>query len=451
MPLGRKLPLITVSLVALALLLAGALAATAMRSYLVDQIDTELVRTQGRDPAPPPPADTESSPLPSDFYIQFNDESGAASQRVSNLPDGSAVPELPTLTRTQVVDLAGQPFTADGWRVLARPTPTGSVLVAKSLAEVDATVTRLVVLETAVGLSVLVAVAGLSVVVVRRSLQPLRTVATTAGAITAGDLSPRIPQPDPRTEAGAVAEALNTMLDGVETSSTQREAALAQAQASEARMRQFVADASHELRTPLTSVRGIAQLYRQGAVGDDEVGGAFGRIEDQSERMGVLIEELLLLARLDSQRPLERDPVDLLALCTTAVDSVTVPDRTIELRVIPGSAAPIVIGDSLRLRQVVDNLIANAITHGAGTIELEVGTQGGEVVLAVTDEGPGVADEDSSRVFDRFYRASTDRSRSTGGSGLGLSIVSSLVTAHGGTVTVDHARFEIRLPRSGAG
>ena len=451
MPLGRKLPLITVSLVALALLLAGALAATAMRSYLVDQIDTELVRTQGRDPAPPPPADTESSPLPSDFYIQFNDGSGAASQRVSNLPDGSAVPELPTLTRTQVVDLAGQPFTADGWRVLARPTPTGSVLVAKSLAEVDATVTRLVVLETAVGLSVLVAVAGLSVVVVRRSLQPLRTVATTAGAITAGDLSPRIPQPDPRTEAGAVAEALNTMLDGVETSSTQREAALAQAQASEARLRQFVADASHELRTPLTSVRGIAQLYRQGAVGDDEVGGAFGRIEDQSERMGVLIEELLLLARLDSQRPLERDPVDLLALCTTAVDSVTVPDRTIELHVIPGSAAPIVIGDSLRLRQVVDNLIANAITHGSGTIELEVGTQGGEAVLAVTDEGPGVADEDSSRVFDRFYRASTDRSRSTGGSGLGLSIVSSLVAAHGGTVTVDHARSEIRLPRSGAG
>ena len=451
MPLRRKLPLITVSLVALALLLAGALAATAMHSYLVDQIDTELVRTQGRAPVPPPPGDIGTSPLPSDFYIQFNDDSGAATQRVSNLPDGSSAPALPTLSRVQVVDLAGQAFTADGWRVLAMPTATGSVLVAKSLAEVDATVTRLVALETAVGLVVLVAVAGLSVFIVRRSLQPLSAVTATAGAITAGDLSPRIPDADPRTEAGAVAEALNTMLDGVETSAKQREAALAEAQASEARMRQFVADASHELRTPLTSVRGIAQLYRQGAVRADEVDGAFGRIEDQSDRMGALIEELLLLARLDSHRPLDADPVDLLAVCTDAVDAVTLSDRSIGVHTISGSAAPIVIGDPLRLRQVVDNLVANAITHGRGDIEVELGTDGAEVILAVTDEGPGVDDADSSRVFDRFYRASTDRSRNTGGSGLGLSIVSSLVTAHGGTVSANGARFEVRLPRVGSG
>jgi two-component system OmpR family sensor kinase len=443
--------LITVSLVALALLLAGALAATAMHSYLLDQIDAELMRTQGRTPAPPPPAQTGTSPLPSDFYIAFNDESGATIQQVSNLPDGSPAPAPPALTRTQVVDLAGRPFTADGWRVLATPTATGSVLVAKSLAEVDATVTRLVALETGVGLVVLVAVASLSVLVVRRSLRPLGAVARTAGSITGGDLSARVRQPDPRTEAGAVAEALNTMLDSVETSSAQREAALAVAQTSETRMRQFVADASHELRTPLTSIRGTAQLYRQGAIGDEEVDGAFGRIEDQSDRMGALIEELLLLARLDSRRPLDEDPVDMLAVCSEAVDAVTLSGRSIGLRMAPGSSAAMVTGDALRLRQVIDNLVANAITHGRGDIEIEISTPGTDVVVMVTDEGPGVGVEDASRVFDRFYRAGTARSRKTGGSGLGLSIVSSLVAAHGGTVSVDHARFEVRLPRAGSG
>lgn len=446
MPLRSRLPLITVALVALALLLAGALAATAMRSYLVDQIDTELVRTQGRAPVPPPPGEPGTSPLPSDFYIQFSNASGDVTQRLSNLPDGSPAPALPVLTQAQVNDLAGQPFSAGGWRVVADPTATGSVMVAQSLAEVDATVTRLVALETAVGLLVLITVAVLSVLAVRRSLLPLRRVETTAAAISAGDLSQRVPQPDPRTEAGAVAAALNTMLDSVETASTQRENALAGAQASEARMRQFVADASHELRTPLTSVRGIAELYRQGAVADDEIDGAFARVENQSERMGALIDELLLLARLDTQRPLDNSPVDLLAICADAVHSVALPDRSISLSVIPGSAAPVVLGDALRLRQVVDNLIANAATHGSGQIDVEVGTRGEHAAVTVIDEGPGVPPADSVRVFDRFYRGASDRSRSSGGTGLGLSIVAALVDAHGGRVSVDGARFEVTLP-----
>lgn len=446
MPLRRRLPLITVALAALALLLAGALAATAMRSYLVDQIDTELVRTQGRAPTPPPPGDPDASPLPSDFYIQFSDSSGNVTRRLSNLPDGSPAPELPPLTLAQANDLAGQPFTVGGWRVVAEPTATGSVMVAKSLAEVEATVTRLVALEAAVGLMVLIAVAVLSVLAVRRSLQPLLKVETTAAAISAGNLSQRVPQPDPRTEAGAVASALNTMLDSVETASTQRESALADAQASEARMRQFVADASHELRTPLTSVRGIAELYRQGAVSDDEVAGAFRRVEGQSERMGVLIDELLLLARLDTQRPLDSEPVDMLAICTEAVHSVNSTERPIVLALIPGSAAPIVLGDALRLRQVVDNLIANAITHGSGRVDVQVGTRGQRVVVTVSDEGPGVPAADSARVFDRFYRGSADRSRRSGGTGLGLSIVAALVDAHGGRVSVAGACFEVNLP-----
>lgn len=448
MPLRRQLPLLTASLVALALLVAGLLAATAMRSYLIDQVDAELVRspTAGNgNPSPPDPPPSQS-PLSSDLYIQFADSSGEVIRQLSNLPPGQSAPQLPELDRNEVTAIAGQPFTTNGWRVVARPTATGSVMVAKSLAEVDATVTRLVALELTVGLLVLAAVAGLSTLAVYRSLRPLRQVQTTAAAITAGDLSRRIPEPDPRTEVGAVGTALNTMLDRLETSFDERQQALAEAQRSEARMRQFVADASHELRTPLTSVRGTAELYRQGAVEPDGVPTAFARIEEQSQRMGLLVDELLLLARLDAERPLDTTPVDLLEVCTKAVHAAPSGDRPVRLSVLPGSTAPIVIGDPDRLRQVVDNLIGNALQHGQGKVSVEVGTNSSQAVLRVSDEGPGVPAADRSKVFDRFYRSTGDRSRATGGSGLGLSIVAALVAAHGGSVRVDGSSFTVRLP-----
>ena len=317
-------------------------------------------------------------------------------------------------------------------------------MVARSLAGVDATVHRLVWLEIAVGASCSQPWPGLSTLAVRRSLRPLQHVESTALAITGGDLTRRVPDMQPGTEAGDVGEALNSMLDRLQTSFDQRQQALDAAQASEARMRQFIADASHELRTPLTSVRGTAELYRQGALAAEDVPRAFGRIEDESQRMGLLVDELLLLARLDAQRPLDMHRVDLLGVCSQSVQSFAGPP--VSLVVLPGSAAPIVHGDAGRLRQVVDNLICNGLQHGRGRVTVAVGTEGADAVVRVSDEGSGVSDDEADKVFDRFYRSAGDRSRSTGGSGLGLSIVASLVAAHAGSVSVSGATFTVHVP-----
>ena len=211
-------------------------------------------------------------------------------------------------------------------------------------------------------------------------------------------------------------------------------------------MRRFVADASHELRTPLTSIRGFAELYRQGAVTDPvELGRMMRRVEDEASRMGLLVEDLLLLARLDQQRPLEQVPVDLLDVVTDAVEDARLlaPDRTVELA-ISGDEAPVVLGDEPRLRQVVTNLVSNALTHTpsgtpvAVTLDTVAGNGlPGHVRVAVHDRGPGLSDEQRAKVFERFYRADPSRTRAAGGTGLGLSIVAALVAAHGGRVHVE--------------
>jgi two-component system OmpR family sensor kinase len=226
------------------------------------------------------------------------------------------------------------------------------------------------------------------------------------------------------------------------------------ARRSEERMRRFITDASHELRTPLTTIRGFAELYRQGAARDVEM--LMSRIESESSRMGLLVEDLLLLARLDAQRPLDQHRVDLLALATDAVhDAQSVaPRRRVAMEVFDGPGTPEVIGDEPRLRQVLGNLVANAIQHTPETagITVRVGTEGDSAILEVADEGPGISEDDAQRVFERFYRTDSSRDRASGGTGLGLSIVDSLVYAHGGTVKVTTApgqgcRFEVRLPR----
>jgi two-component system OmpR family sensor kinase len=223
---------------------------------------------------------------------------------------------------------------------------------------------------------------------------------------------------------------------------------------SEERMRRFITDASHELRTPLTTIRGFAELYRQGAAKDVEM--LMSRIESESRRMGLLVDDLLLLARLDAQRPLERRRVDLLALATDAVhDGQSIaPQRTITMEVFDGPGTPEVLGDEARLRQVLGNLVANALQHTPETarITVRVGTADDDAVLEVADEGPGMTQEDAQRVFERFYRTDSSRTRASGGSGLGLSIVDSLVYAHGGRVTVTTAPgqgccFRVILPR----
>jgi two-component system OmpR family sensor kinase len=241
------------------------------------------------------------------------------------------------------------------------------------------------------------------------------------------------------------------MLGEIETAFRAREDSEREARASEARMRRFAADASHELRTPLTAIRGFAELYRQGGGDPAHV---IGRIESHATRMGLLVDDLLLLARLDQQRPLERRPVDLLTLAGDAVQdaAATVDDHPVRLHAM-ADQPPVVLGDESRLRQVVGNLLSNAVRHTpAGTeVSVTVRVSDGAAVLEVADTGPGLAPDDAARVFERFFRTDPARTRAAGGSGLGLSIVQALVAAHGGEVLLHTApgagaRFEVRLP-----
>jgi two-component system OmpR family sensor kinase len=244
------------------------------------------------------------------------------------------------------------------------------------------------------------------------------------------------------------------MLAQIQHAVASSNASAEKARISEDRMRRFITDASHELRTPLTTIRGFAELYRQGAAKDVEM--LMSRIESESQRMGGLVEDLLLLAQLDTQRPLERTRVDLLSLASDTVhDAQSVaPARMITMNVLDGPGTPEVLGDEARIRQVLANLMANALQHTPETarITVRVGTVADDVVLEVADEGPGLDPVDAQRVFERFYRTDLSRTRASGGTGLGLSIVDSLVRAHGGRVSVVTARdrgcrFRVILPR----
>jgi two-component system OmpR family sensor kinase len=300
--------------------------------------------------------------------------------------------------------------------------------------------------EFAVAAGVLVAVGGAGWWLVRRGLRPLDRMADTADEIAAGDLSQRVDGADERTEVGRLGLALNTMLGRIQT-------AFDRQRASEDRLRRFVADASHELRTPITSIRGYAELFRRGAsVRPDDLERAMRRIEDEGARMGVLVDDLLLLARLDQGRPLERAPVDLAAIVTDAVHDAraAAPDREISL----SADGPVeVAGDELRLRQVVANLLDNARAHTpAGTpVSVRLSRDGESATLQVSDRGPGLSPAEAERIFERFYRGDSSRSRSSGGAGLGLSIASAIVEAHGGRITTvstpgEGATFVVTLP-----
>jgi two-component system OmpR family sensor kinase len=322
------------------------------------------------------------------------------------------------------------------------------------LSDVQSTVRALTWSQVGIGLAVLLVLGIAGYLVVHRSLRPLAEVEETAAAIADGQLDRRIPQRDPRTEVGRLSLALNGMLAQIQRAVASSDLSAAQARTSEERMRRFITDASHELRTPLTTIRGFAELYRQGAARDIEL--LMSRIESESRRMGLLVEDLLLLARLDAQRPLEQHRVDLLALATDAVhDAQSIaPKRRITMEVFDGPGTPEVIGDEARLRQVLGNLVSNALQHTPETagITVRVGTDEDNAVLEVIDKGPGMSQEDAHRVFERFYRTDSSRARSSGGTGLGLSIVDSLVFAHGGTVRVvtgpgEGCRFQVSLPR----
>jgi two-component system OmpR family sensor kinase len=333
------------------------------------------------------------------------------------------------------------PFTIKGGRgepdvravIQVLPTGLGSVVVANSLAEVDRTLQRLGFFFLILGLLALLAVGLVSRWIIAISLKPLEQVEETAEAIAGGDLSARLPAARPNTEVGRLTTSLNTMLGRIEESFAARVN-------SENKLRRFVADASHELRTPLTAIRGFAELHRQGAVvGEEKTKELVGRIEKESVRMSSLVEDLLLLARLDQSREMAEEPVDLNALLTEVVASAKAagPNHLIDLSL--PSAEVFILGDSQRVHQVVANLLANASTHTPNGSQIKVVLEQGvsETIISVSDNGPGLSESDQERIFERFFRADPSRARNSGeGSGLGLSIVDAVMNAHGGYVSV---------------
>ncbi|WP_299952559.1 cell wall metabolism sensor histidine kinase WalK [uncultured Modestobacter sp.] len=473
MPLRVTLVALLVALVTLALAATGLTATSLLRGYLIDQQDRQLVEAvrevADRDPTYLANACSQPTIAIPGGYLACLGTNGSI-REFAIRPSLSSLPYVDDITAANVDEYGSDPFTVrsrDGstsWRVIVVPvTDDLAVLIGTDLGEDRDVVARLVRIELFVGLLVLVVLGVAGYLLVRSSLRPLQEVEHTAQAIAAGDLSRRVPVGDERTEVGRLSTALNGMLGRIESSFRAQQASEEQAVASEARMRRFVADASHELRTPLTSIRGFAELHRQGAVrGPEDTGRIMQRIEAEATRMGLLVEDLLQLARLDQQRPLTLVPVDLAELAGDAVHDARAvqPDRPLGLQLDPSlTDVPVVRGDEARLRQVIGNLVTNALTHTPAdarvTVRLsEDPAEPGTVVLAVSDEGPGLAPADAERVFERFYRVDASRTRAAGGTGLGLSIVSSLVAAHGGRVELltapgEGATFAVHLPRSG--
>lgn len=442
--LRARLLLGVVVLAGLGLVAADVVTYHELRSYLVGQIDTTL---QGDHLgaltilSQPGAGCDDFRRLGPDVFVRVEtaDQSGTVCIDPLGQQPGSgetsAQPKVPDKISLHTVGEHGPlgftteqlgyltvPATSGGGQYRLRASREGNIVlvVGRSLQEVDSTLHRLFLTELFVTLAILGTLVGLGLWVVQLGLRPLRRIEQTAEAITAGDLSLRVADADPQTEVGRVGAALNTMLDHIETS--------------DRRLRRFVADASHELRTPLSAVRAYAELFGRGASARPaDLERSMSGITRETERMSLLVDDLLLLARLDEGRPLEQEPVDLASVVGEAVDAARVvePGRPIELSSEPAT----VTGDGARLRQVLDNLLANARAHTpAGTpVSVDLHRVDGRVELSVADHGPGLTEEQGARVFERFYRADTSRTRASGGTGLGLSIVAAVTEAHGGT------------------
>nr|WP_269045513.1 HAMP domain-containing sensor histidine kinase [Paenarthrobacter sp. Z7-10] len=462
--------LLTASLLAL-----GGTTYLLLHAFLLQQMDSQLnTYKQSIIHAGVTTADTAGTrAVPFQYYVRFCDSDGNVS---AENRDGQDRPVLSNYTLKQATALANRPFTVpssdgqDSWRVyIVSPVPiqtntpggfpvnnfTGYVVVGLPYESLNAAMERLGAVVAGVGLLTVALGTMIAYLTVSRSFRPLARVEKTAAAIAAGDLSRRLAIDNAGTEVGRLSGSLNAMLAHIET-------AFAARTASEQQMRRFVADASHELRTPLVTIRGFSELYRHGALPTaQDVTTAMGRIESEAKRMGTLVEDLLMLARIDEQRPLQRKPVDLLLLGhDAALDArAAAPQRKITVVGLdggPGRNAPI-SGDEAKLRQVVANLLGNCLryTPEGSPIEIAVGTtragEAHESVLEVRDHGPGISEDEGPRIFERFYRADSSRNRDTGGSGLGLAIVSAIVASHEGIVRLSEtagggATLTIRLP-----
>ena len=392
--------------------------------------------------------------VPYGTYVELRDSTGAIV--TTRFPSSSTiVPKLDAAISESGQDGhfwdTGSVVGSGKWRVYAAPTDGiagDTVVVAVPLTEVSSALRRLVLIEGTAGLALLGLLAGGAWLLLRRGLRPLEQMATSARSITAGNLSERVSPSEGRTEVGQLGLALNTMLDEIEEAFDERDR-------TEHRLRQFLADASHELRTPLTSIQGFAELFR---LGENAGPGAAGidlpvimrRIEEESARMKTLVEDLLLLARLDQTRPIERAPVDLAVLaadaCSDAVAAA--PDRPVAL---DAPEPVVVLGDRNHLRQAIANLVTNAVRHTPAGTPIEVGARitGGTAVVSVRDHGRGLEGEALAHVFDRFWQA--DRARVGTGAGLGLAIVAGIAAEHGGGATAANAAdggalFTVTLP-----
>jgi len=454
-----------ISLVVLGLLIADTATYAALQSSLISQLDDQIksghnaaISGLGGPNEGPGPS---GSGLPAGTVIELLSPSGAVllakRLEVPGSTASSAMPDLPehlpaaSEKAPAFLTLAGTGGVRQ-YRAAIWPEDFFSgnyVVLAIPMTGVLSTLSRLLELEAVISAGVVVATAILALLIIRISLRPLEKMGTVANEIAAGDLSRRVEPATGKTEIGRLGLALNGMLSQIES-------AFAERTASNGRLRRFVADASHELRTPLTSIRGYSEMLRRGAAEsptDAEL--ARRRIEEEAIRMTGLVDDMLVLARVDQGRPLDHEPVDLQAIAgDAAADARAVaPQRDINLTV-PGRV--VVNGDDTRLRQVVGNLVRNALVHTPPKtpIDISLSTEDSVARLSVADHGPGLAADDIDRIFEPFYRADPSRSRDSGGAGLGLSIVSAVVTAHGGHVKVREtegggATFEVELPLAG--
>jgi two-component system OmpR family sensor kinase len=488
MTLRAKLLTTVLTLVLLALIVSDIASATALRTYLLNELDNDLVdgraaatrrieispstpttsTTSTTNPLSSTSSTTSTTVLPhhsiprdndqqllNDFFVEVRNTNGSVDDQLvpAVINSNDPLPDLPQVTVEKYLDKG--PFTVSAvgdrtfhYRAVAMTASDNRIIiVAVSMSNLYNAMHRLMLVETIVTLTVLVGLGLAGWLIVRTELRPLDAMAKTAGAIAAGDLSQRVESANPRTEVGRLSNALNTMLTQIETS-------FAQQQASEERLRRFAADASHELRTPLTAIRGYAELFRQGAITDEEhLRRVLHRIEKEATRMGLIVEDLLLLARMDQNRPFEREELDFVTIINEVVHDARVVNDEHPIHTTFSTNSIILHGDAARLHQVIANLIGNAISHTPNGTEISVNTQiiDGMAEVQIKDNGPGMEPEQAERVFERFYRVDAGRSRDMGGTGLGLSIVKSIVEKHNGTVHVESAigegaTFIVRLP-----
>ncbi len=458
MSLRARLVLGVVVLAAAGLLVADAATYALLKSNLVQRVDRTLdddehavLDRRGREGP---------GNIPPNLFVQVRSLDGSSVlQTVPTPAFGDEQPPTPQLPSRIDVSAPSdgahdsvRHFTVDGqdggeYRVRASidQGADGMLVLATSLADVNNTLRQLLMIELLVTAIVLAALAAGGLWVVRLGLRPLDAIGTTAAAIAAGDLTRRVERAEDRTEVGRLGLALNAMLGQIETAFRAREA-------SERKLRRFVADASHELRTPLAAVRAYAELFTRGAsTRPDDLERSMTGISRESERMSFLVDDLLLLARLDEGRPLEQEPVALDEVVSEAVETAQTlePARPIELAV----DEAVVTGDRVRLRQIVDNLLSNVRAHTppATPVRVSLSRVNGNAAIEVADAGLGLGDEEVAHVFERFYRADPSRARASGGVGLGLSIVAAVAEAHGGSVSAASspgggATFRIELP-----